>query len=124
MLHSPTLVPSLDRVLLVGEVEATPEVMRAKTPELRITYPPSIERDRTTDGEKRAVTDFHRVVVAGKIAARLRDDIAVGDVLYVDGQLMNRGFKHESEHRFITEIHADRTEVLDSSGRLPSMKSA
>jgi single-strand DNA-binding protein len=105
-------MPNFNRVLLVGELAATPERSSVKTAEPQVIIPVLTERDRTATGVRKKVTDIHRVVVEGALGERLLEELAVGDRLYIEGELMNRAYDQNGERRFVTEIHADRVENL------------
>lgn len=81
----------------------------------RVTFMVATERGATADGEKREVTDYHRVVVAGPLANACEQDLAEGDDIHVEGTLVNRGFVRNGERRFITEIHAHLVGALSVS---------
>lgn len=109
-------MPSLNRVFLVGEVAAKPEVLRADEPALHITFPVATERDHMANGEKKQVTDIHRVVAVGVPAAALLDSLKKGMLVAVEGELLNRGLVVESEKRFITEIHTESVKIIAAKG--------
>ena len=104
-------MPSLNHVQLVGRVAASPEAMKPSPAGERFTFLVETDRDMTSDGEACPVKDFHRIVIGREIVAACGSDLGVGQVVRVEGALVNRGYKKDGERRFITEIHAEHIEV-------------
>lgn len=58
---------SVNKVSLVGNVAADPEVRQTEKGTTVTTFPLATNRDFTSNGEKKRVTDFHRVVAWAKL---------------------------------------------------------
>jgi len=63
------------------------------------------------EGERQQTTDFHRVVAFGPQAQRVKD-LRKGQQLFVEGRSQTRRFEQDDETRFITEVIAERIEIL------------
>ena len=102
---------SVNRVILVGHVAAEPELIEAKGG-ARVTFPIATHREYTSDGVKKEVTDYHRVVTWGDLAAICDKYLRRGQGVYVEGTLLNRAYEKEGERKYITEIRADEVNML------------
>jgi single-strand DNA-binding protein len=58
------------------------------------------------DGQWVDVTDWHNVVVWGKMASTLSPYIAQGSKLFIEGKLKTRSYEKNGEKRYTTEVVA------------------
>ena len=108
---------SVNKVILVGNVAADPE-LRATPKGMKIaTFPVATDRDVTSDGEEKKVTDFHRVVAWGALAEICAEHLEKGKAVYVEGSIMNRPYEKDGERRFVTEIRAVEIHMLSFKKR-------
>jgi single-strand DNA-binding protein len=104
-------VPYVNKVILVGELSADAEgrsrpnstdVIANLRVETRERFP-----DRAT-GERREVSDYHRVVVFGRLAELARS-LKKGTWVSVEGRSRTRKYQaNDGTDRYITEINADK----------------
>lgn len=76
------------------------------------------------DGNKSTSTEWHRVVVFGKLAALVKDWIKQGSAVYAEGELRTRKWQDEnSTNRWTTEIvlsgYSSVLQVLDKKVLTP-----
>ena len=57
---------SVNKVIMVGHVAADPESYETKTG-VRVTFPLATHREFTSDGVRKEVKDYHRIVCWGKL---------------------------------------------------------
>ncbi len=103
---------SVNKLILVGHVAADPEQSTTKAGTVRVTFPVATHRETTSEGEKKEVTDYHRVVCWGKPGEICAKYLARGQGVYVEGQLLNRSYEKDGARRFVTEIRADEINML------------
>ncbi len=103
---------SVNKVILVGHLAADPETTPTKSGRPRVTFPLATHRDHTSEGVKKDVTDYHRVVAWGKLGEICTTCLTKGTGLYVEGHLLNRAFEVDGERRYVTEVRADVVNVL------------
>ena len=103
---------SVNKLILVGHVAADPEQSTTKAGTVRVTFPVATHRETTSEGEKKEVTDYHRVVCWGKLGEICAKYLARGQGVYVEGQLLNRSYEKDGARRFVTEIRADEINML------------
>ena len=107
-----TTMNSVNKLILVGHVAADPDQAETKSGKVRVVFPVATHRDSTSDGVKKEVTDYHRVVAWGKLAEECLAHLAKGQGVYVEGSILNRAYEKDGERRFITEIRADEVNTL------------
>lgn len=103
---------SVNKVILVGHLAADPEQSTSKSGRSRVTFPIATHRDITSEGAKKEVTDYHRVVTWGKLGEICGKYLAKGQGVYVEGVILNRAYEKEGQRRYVTEIRADEVNML------------
>jgi single-strand DNA-binding protein len=103
---------SVNKIILVGNLAADPEVRQTKKGTTVATFPVATQRDFTSNGELKKVTDFHRVVAWGKLAEICSKYLEKGKTVYVEGMVLNRAYEVNGERRYVTEIRADEINML------------
>ena len=69
------------------------------------------------DGQKQEHTDWHNIVIYGKLAEIADEHLGKGSLVYLEGSIKNRSYEKGGETRYVTEI------VCDSMKMLPNGKS-
>jgi len=103
---------SVNKLILVGNLAADPEVRQTAKGTTVATFPVATNRDFTSNGEKKKVTDFHRVVAWGKLGEICGKYLEKGKAVYIEGMVINRAYEKEGERRYVTEIRADEVNML------------
>jgi single-strand DNA-binding protein len=103
---------SVNKVILVGHLATDPEQSTTPAGRIRVTFPVATHRDTTSDGAKKEVTDYHRVVTWGKLAEICQRYLSKGQGIYVEGMLLNRAYERDGMRRYITEVRADEVNML------------
>lgn len=113
-----------NKATLVGRLGADPEVRY--TPEqkaianLRVA---TTETWRDKSGDRQERTEWHRVVLFGKLAEIARDHLKSGALVLLEGPSRTRKWQNsEGKDQYTTEIHADVLRMLSKSdtGSAPS----
>lgn len=68
-------------------------------------------KDKDT-GQKKEVTDWHRVVVYGPLADVFGKWLHKGSLIYVQGRLKTRSWDDKGSKRYITEVICDQMRML------------
>jgi single-strand DNA-binding protein len=63
-------------------------------------------------GQKQERTEWHRVVLWGKMAESLSPYLEKGKQIYVEGRLQTREWEKDGVKRWTTEVRADRVQLL------------
>ncbi|MTI10868.1 single-stranded DNA-binding protein [Curvivirga aplysinae] len=113
---------SLNKVILVGNLGADPEIRNTqngdKVANLRIA---TTERWRDRDGNNQDRTEWHRVVIFGKIADVCERYLRKGSKVLIEGKLQTRKWQDQSgADRYSTEVvvsgFGGNMTMLDSRG--------
>lgn len=103
---------SVNKVILVGHLAADPEVSTTQTGKTRVVFPLATHRPVTSDGERKDVTDYHRVVSWGKLGEICGKFLTKGTGVYLEGTILNWAYEKDGERAYITEIRADEMNLL------------
>ena len=76
-------------------------------------------------GERQQKTEWHRVVLFGKLAEIARDYLKKGALVMLEGPIRTRKWQDQNGHDvFTTEIHADTLKMLGGKSDNPSGSSS
>lgn len=113
---------SVNKVILVGnlgrdaELRYTPGGSPVATLNMATT---DVWTDRES-GQRQEKTEWHRVVVWGKMAETLAEYLTKGRQVYVEGRLQTRQWDDkDGNKRYTTEIRSDRVVLLGGRGTGP-----
>ncbi|MGD2140293.1 MAG: single-stranded DNA-binding protein [Burkholderiales bacterium] len=107
---------SVNKVILIGNLGRDPEVryMPSGDPMVNISLA-TTDNWRDKSGEKQEKTEWHRVVMFGKVAEIAGEYLKKGSQAYFEGRLQTRKWTDkEGQDRYTTEIVADRMQMLGS----------
>ena len=109
---------SVNKVILVGnlgrdvELRYTPGGTAVATLSLATT---DIWNDKA--GQRQEKTEWHRVVLWGKMAETLQEYLLKGRQIYVEGKLQTRKWDDkDGNKRYTTEVKSDRVVLLGGRG--------
>ena len=106
---------SINKVILIGNLGADPEMRTMPNGDavtnIRLATTESW-KDKTT-GEKKELTEWHRVVFYRKLAEIVGQYLKKGAALYVEGRIRTRKWQDkEGQERYTTEIEANEMQML------------
>lgn len=99
---------SLNKVMLIGHAGKDPEIryIGEGTPVCKFSLATS-ERFKDRSGQQQERTEWHNIVVWGKLAEIANDYIRKGKQVYVEGRITTRSWTDaEGVKKFMTEIVA------------------
>ena len=109
----------INKVILVGHLGRDPEVRYTQDgrPICNFTMATSEQwRDKNT-GEKREKSEWHRVVVFGKLAEICGEYLAKGRQVYIEGKLQTRKWQgQDGQDRWTTEVVVDQRGTMQMLG--------
>lgn len=112
-------VRGINKVILVGRLGKDPEVRYipngGAVANLQVATSESW-RDKQT-GEMREQTEWHRVVLFGKLAEVAGEYLRKGVQVYIEGQLRTRSWEDNGITRYVTEILVKTTGTMQMLGR-------
>jgi single-strand DNA-binding protein len=118
---------SVNRVTLIGNLGADPETRFLpngdQTTSIRLATTDSWKDKQT--GEKKEVTEWHRVIFWRKLAEIAGQYLKKGSQVYIEGSIKTRKWQgQDGQDRYTTEIVADSMQMLgsrrDGTGQSPS----
>ena len=110
---------SVNKAILVGNLGRDAEVTTTAGgfPIARFSLATTYRRKDQRSGTWEDRTEWHRIVLIGKQADSLRDYLKKGKQVYVEGRIETRSWDDkEGQKRYMTEIIADRVQLLGSGG--------
>ena len=112
-----TLMASLNKVFLIGNLGADPEVRQSaggtSVANIRIATT-DVWTDKTS-GERQERTEWHRIVVFGRQAESCGEYLRKGRSVHVEGRIQTREWEDkDGNRRWTTEVVADRVTFLGS----------
>ncbi|MFA5843159.1 MAG: single-stranded DNA-binding protein [Candidatus Gracilibacteria bacterium] len=109
---------SLNRAQLIGNLTRDPEARQTSSGKSVVNFGIATN-SRWTDasGQVQEKTEFHNIVVWGKLADICAQYIRKGSKVYVEGRIQSREWQGEDGvKRFRTEIVAENVIMLDRKG--------
>lgn len=116
----------VNKVIIVGRLGADPEVKAVGqgSTVTRLNIATS-ENWMGKDGQKQERTEWHRVVVWGKLAEICGKHLSKGRQVYVEGRLQTRQWEdQQGQKKYTTEIVANTVQFLGSAGERSSDNSS
>ena len=106
----------INKVILVGNLGQDPEIRYTADgrPIANFSIATSESWKDKNSGEKREKTEWHRVVVFGKLAEICGEYLSKGRQVYIEGKLQTRSWDDEKsgQKRYMTEVNAQRVIFL------------
>ena len=110
---------TVNKVILIGNLGADPEVRSMPNG----NYVANINiattegwKDRNT-GENQERTEWHRVVMFGKLAEIAQQYLRKGSKVFIEGKIRTEKWQDQSgQDRYTTKVYCDNMQMLDSRG--------
>ncbi len=114
---------SLNRVMLIGNLTRDPEVRTIPSGQQVASFALATNRRWTTQqGETQDATEFHEIVVWGKLAEIAQQVLSKGKKAYIEGRMQTRTWDApDGAKRQRTEIIAENLIALSPRGENESM---
>lgn len=108
----------LNRATLIGNIWKEPEIKTLQNSRKFVSFSlATSKRYRDNNGEQKEDTQWHNIVLWGKIAETFENlGIGKGTQLYIEGEITNRSWTDQTtgQKRYTTEINASTVQVLSS----------
>ena len=111
---------SINKVTLIGNLGKDPEVRHTQdgAPIVTLAIATSDSWKDKATGEKREKTEWHRVVMFGKLAEIAGEYLKKGSKVYIEGELRTRDWEKDGQKHYTTEVVASEMQMLDSRGEM------
>ncbi|PZP55882.1 MAG: single-stranded DNA-binding protein [Azospira oryzae] len=105
----------LNKVQLIGFLGADPDVRYTQDGDAIARFRLAThETFRDGKGEKQDRTEWHNIVMFGRLAEIAKEHLKKGSLAYVEGHLHTRSWEKDGETRYTTEIVAESMKMLPS----------
>ncbi|MBC6415204.1 MAG: single-stranded DNA-binding protein [Bdellovibrionales bacterium] len=106
----------VNRVMLLGNLGVDPEIKKTNSGQSMTLFSLATSSAWTNrEGQRQEHTEWHRVVVWGKLAETCAKYLTKGNKVYVDGRLQTRSWEDDkNQKRYTTEIVAREVLFLNS----------
>jgi single-strand DNA-binding protein len=101
-------------VRIIGNLGMTPEIKNFGNEKKIAKFSVATsESFKNANGEKEQITQWHNIVVFGKLAGIVEKYMQKGQMIALEGQLTNRSYIDKSGNKkYITEIKANEIQML------------
>ncbi len=116
----------VNKVILIGNLGRDPEMRYTQnnTPVANFTLATS-EQWTDRNGERQERTEWHRIVVWGRLAEICGQYLQKGKQVYIEGRLQTREWEDQNgQKRYTTEIVAREMQMLGRAGDAPARMEA
>lgn len=109
---------SVNKVLLIGRLGSNPDVRYTPSGAAVANFSVATNESWTDKGgQKQERTEWHRVVVWGKLASLCGEYLAKGRQVYIEGRLQTRQWQDkEGQTKYTTEVIATAVQFLGAAG--------
>ncbi len=106
-------MPSLNRVLLMGNLTRDPELKYTPSGTPVVSFGIAVNRIfKNQAGEKKEETCFVRIVTFGKQAESCNQFLAKGRLVFIEGRLQYRTWEYNGQKFNAMDVIADRVQFL------------
>jgi len=107
----------INKVIIVGNLGKDPELRHTPQGQAVANFPVATSENWVDkSGQKQERTEWHRVVVWGKLAELCGKYLSKGRKAYVEGRLQTRAWDDkDGQKRYTTEVIANTVQFLDSA---------
>ena len=108
------MAEGVNKAILVGNLGKDPELSYTQSGVARCRFPLATSESYTTNtGERQDRTEWHNIVIWGKLAETVSKFLQKGRQVFVEGRIQNRSYDDkEGIKRYISEINAARVTFL------------
>lgn len=111
----------INKVILVGTCGRDPEVRYLPNGNAvtNVSLATSESWNDRQTGQKVEKTEWHRVVLFGKVAEIAGEYLRKGSQCYIEGKLKTREWEQDGIKRYVTEVHVDINGTMQLLGGRP-----
>lgn len=107
----------VNKAILVGTVGKDPETKTFPNGGMLTQFAIATNENWTdkNTGEKKSSTEWHRIVINGKLAEIAQKYVKQGMKVYIEGSIKTRQWTDQNgQERYVTEIQCQNMQMLDS----------
>ncbi len=108
---------SVNKVILLGRLGQNPELKYTPSGAAVCQFSLATSENWMKDGQKQEKTEWHRIVVWGKLAELCNQYLQKGRQVYLEGRLQTRSWDDKNgQKRYTTEINAATIQFIGDKG--------
>ena len=109
---------SLNKVMIIGNLGKDPEIRATASGQSIATFSlATSEKFKNKSGELEERTEWHNIVLWGKLADIAGQYLTKGKSVYIEGRIQTRKWEGKDGHdRYTTEIVGDKLQMLGGKG--------
>lgn len=109
---------SLNKVMIIGNLGKDPEIRSTTSGQSVATFSlATSEKFKNKSGEQEERTEWHKVVLWGKLADIAAQYLTRGKSVYIEGRIQTRKWEDKDGHdRYTTEVVGDKMQMLGGKG--------
>ena len=102
----------MNQVVLIGRLTRDPQIRYSSQSQMAVaTFTLAVDRIRSRD-DKDPGADFPDIVAFGKTAEIIEKYVTKGNLISVSGRLQTRSYEKDGRKVYVTEVIAERVELL------------
>lgn len=102
----------MNKVILMGRLGNNPETKQANGQQLAKFSLATTESYKDKSGEKKEQTEWHNIVVWGKLAEIAEKYLTKGSQILVEGKISYKSYEKDGEKKYYTEILASSFQMI------------
>lgn len=107
---------SVNKVILIGHIGKDPEARHLDSGVTVANFSLATNESYTDkNGNKQTLTEWHNVVIWGKLAEVMEKYGKKGQMIYVEGSLKTESYDKDGGKRYVTKIKCDSFKFLGSA---------
>ncbi|UCG60540.1 MAG: single-stranded DNA-binding protein [Candidatus Zixiibacteriota bacterium] len=109
---------SVNKAILLGNLGKDPELRYTPSGKAVATFPlATTERWTGQDGQKSESTTWHNIVAWGRQAEVIKEYLAKGRQVYVEGRIVNRSYDDkDGNKRYVSEVVVQNFQFIGGRG--------
>ena len=113
---------SLNKVMIIGRLGADPEMKTLSSGNALTTFNVATSENwKDKDGQKQERTEWHRIVVWGKLAEICGKYLAKGREAFIEGKLQTRSWEdQQGQKKYTTEVVATNVQFIGGQAQQSS----
>jgi single-strand DNA-binding protein len=106
----------LNKVMLIGNLGKDPELKYLPSGQAVVSFPlATTERRLDKNGQRQEKTEWHNIVVYGRMAEVINQYLKKGRSAFIEGRISTRSWEKDGVKKYRTEIIASNIQFLDMS---------
>ncbi|MBC8495174.1 single-stranded DNA-binding protein [archaeon] len=111
---------SYSKTIILGNVGKDPDILTV-TNGIKASFSVATQESYMKDGEKKQVTQWHRLIAWGKTAETIQKYVKKGMRVLVDGMIQYRSFENKDGNKvYVTEIRVNNFTMLGEPKSKPA----